>query len=84
MFEFRQKVCEHYVSIQTNLVKSEEEYQDKYASYEIERKEMNRLRRENQDKVCNIVFSLCVIVVGLLIIVYAYVYLVLIHKIKWD
>ena len=65
-------------------MKSEEEYQDKYASYEIERKEMNRLRRENQDKVCNIVSSLCVIVVGLLIIVYAYVYLVLIHKIKWD
>ena len=81
---FVKKYTNTYVSIQTTLVKSEEEYQDKYASYEIERKEMNRLRRENQDKVCNIVFSLCVIVVGLLIIVYAYVYLVLIHKIKWD
>ena len=65
-----------------DMSKCEEQYQQKYGAYEIERKEINRLRIAQQDKICNIVFSFCVILVGLLIIVYAYVYLVLIHKIK--
>ena len=65
-----------------DVSKCEEQYQQKYAAYEIERKEINRLRIAQQDKICNIVFAFCVILVGLLIIVYAYVYLVLIHKIK--
>ena len=66
-----------------DMPKSEEQYQQMYASYEIEQKEINRVRSAQQDKICNIVFSFCVILVGLLIIVYAYVYLVLIHKIKF-
>ena len=70
-------------NIHGEMSKCEEQYQQKYAAYEIERKEINRLRIAQQDKICNIVFSFCVILVGLLIIVYAYVYLVLIHKIKF-
>ena len=64
-----------------DMPKSEEQYQKKYGAYEIERKKINQLRSAQQDKICNIVFFLCVILVSLLIIVYAYVYLVLIHKV---
>ena len=71
------------LNLHGDVSKCEEEYQQKYGAYEIERKEINRLRIAQQDKICNIVFFFCVILVGFLIIVYAYVYLDLIHKIKF-
>ena len=48
------------------------------SGYEQERKELNQQRKDNQDKCCNIVFCVCILLTFLLIGVYAW--LVLTHN----